>query len=498
MEVNEKTLKEEETKDSVVNAANSEKTPQAGIDYLKSKDDMALEYFSNAISLDSTDSAAFYNRAQVYLNKKLFSNALEDCDQAISLKSNYVKAHHRRAKVLMQLKEYTRAMSDLELVLQHEPGNTEANVEFLKSREEAGKTCGSRRINIIAADEAEDQKDNEEEDIATEKVSKDSESPDNSIAVFKEIADFEDFLKRLEEVKKSGNDYFRAEDFDQAITEFSKAIQCVENHYTEEQTLLEPSLLAVTVALLNNRALCFSKLDCNNEAIQDCLRVLRLDHNNTKALYRIGRCEASRNNFKEASRRMKQVIEITPDSLAAQKDYEEYTNKLAESIDAEKLPLTPRRKSRGNSGEEVKQTFVFESEKPLERRVSFRSEDFAEIAGLEKQTSKIYKDINSKFPKGKLEMHEEEEDDQGEDEIEAFTEVESGGFTLKINTEEEKTHKGHAVHISKEIISNAKEIASRLVSDFEAPKSVLMFETAAKALKNDLEKFYDYIRVRCM
>ena len=54
------------------------------------------------------------------------------------------------------------------------------------------------------------------------------------------------------------------------------------------------------------------------------------------------------------------------------------------------------------------------------------------------------------------------------------------------------------MHISKETISNAEEIACGLVSNFEAPKSVLMFETAAKALKNDLEKFYDYIRVRCM
>ena len=521
--MNEKKLKEEDTKDSVVSTVNSEKAKQAGNDYLRSKDyDMALECYSKAISLNSSNSAAYFNRALVYLKKKVFNKALEDCDQAISLKSEYVKAYHRRAKVLIQLKEYTRAISDLELVLQHEPENNEAINEIKKSREEAGKITGYRRINIIEADE-EDDEENEKEDeqeeeeqdtdipqkkaepkvyeVFDEDEEKESDFPKKTVEVFKEIVNFEDFLKGIEEVKKTGNDFFKVEDYDQAISEFSKAIQCVERHYTDEQVLLEPTLLAITIALLNNRALSFSRLDCNNEAIQDSLRVVKLDHNNAKALYRIGKCEACRNNFKEAARRMKQVIEISPDNVVARKECEEYSNKFAEIIDIEKLPLTPRRMSGVKMGEETKKEFSFENEKEklYERRVSFRAEDFDEMALLEKQTSKQYRECNSKFPKGKLEAHESDEDDEdNENLIEKFTphkaEAQTGEFTLEINPEK-KPHKVQAVHISQETISNAKEIASKLVSNFEVPKTVLMFETAAKALKQDLGQFYTYIRV---
>ena len=60
---------------------------------------------------------------------------------------------------------------------------------------------------------------------------------------------------------------------------------------------------------------------------------------------------------------------------------------------------------------------------------------------------------------------------------------------------EKKSKKNIPVQISQETINNAKEIASKLGNSLEVPTSALMFETAAKSLKNNQAQFYDYLKV---
>lgn len=499
MDDKDKLLSEKESKDIVISAAKSEKEKESGNDYLRSKDyEMALECYSRSIGLNPKNAASYFNRALVYLKQKQFNKAVDDCTSALENKKDYFKANHRRAKALIELKDFNAAISDLEIVLEKNPENNEATSELKMCREEIGKISGYRRINIIEADEEEEEEEEKEKEKNMPKVYEVfDEKPkietkiceeEKALKVIKDIGDFEDFMKNVEEKKRNGNDFFKNEDFDSAIEEFSEAIDRIENSFREQEILLESRLLIITIALLNNRALAFSKLDCNNEAIQDSLKVLKLDLANVKALFRIAKCEANRSNFKEAKKRMGQVLQIDPSHSVAKADFEEYSKKFIEIDEVKNEPLTPRRASNVSENSEA---FLDTSYKTLERRVSFKAEDIEEL-GLEKKNpsaKEYFKKLDAKYPK--REEQEEDIEEVKSNRIEKDPEE----FQLEF-LKEKKMKKSTPVAISQETINNAKEIASKLTSSFEVPKTVLMFESAAKALKNDKMQFYNYIKVK--
>ena len=531
MEENEKNLKEEDKKENIINNTKSEKEKEAGNDYLRSKDyDMALECYTRSIDYNNKNAAAYFNRALVYLKQKKHQKALEDCDQAISIKNDYIKAYHRRAQIYIELKEYDKAIPDLEKVLAKYPENNEANSELKKCRTEARKITGYRRINIVEADDddeeeeeekkEEDDEENEENEEILKKEPKVRELSDSEIAKLEDEENanqqalksiqkkenLKDFIKEIEEIKVKGNEYFKQEDYDSAITEFNRAILSIENSYSEQQLLLETTLLPLVIHLHNNRALAYSKLDCNNEAIQDSLKVLKLDGNNIKALFRMGKCQAHRNNFKEAAKSLKKILDIDPNNGVAKREYEEYIHKDEEANNIMTKCLSPKRssfidKSSIKDFENIEST----SASVLERRVSFREEDAKEQHPPKKYAKDIFKRLEAKFKKVKIESDEDGENKNSEDNPTVMNNepIEEVKRNTEKNTEEDKlemplekkSKKNIPVQISQETINNAKEIASKLGNSLEVPTSALMFETAAKSLKNNQAQFYDYLKV---
>lgn len=485
----EQLLKNEPSQESVVNETLSTKAKEAGNDYLRAKDyDQALESYTKAIDLNPKNTAAYFNRALVYLKQFKYKRAAEDCDKAILLQPEYTKAYHRRALALMELKEYDKALEDLKKVLESDPENQEANEKLKKCRDELSSITGYRRIQITEAEDEEES----EEDKAGEKVEEtgkteakvveieeceeeENKENDSELSSIIEIQKIEDVLKELEIIKTQGNGFFRNEDFDQAITLFTKAIFVIDKRYSEEFVLGTPALLTLSIALHNNRALAYSKLDLNHEAILDCKKVLKLDKNNTKALFRMGKCQANRGSYTQAIDSFKQLIQIEPSNEVAKSELKEIEAKLNEA-NANKLPLSPRYRN---------QSFELDkAEKFLERRVSFREEDI-NVAELKETIKKkeSFKKADSLFPNEKIES-----DEESKVPLEYVKETENKAKAVKESSKAE---------ISREAVKNATEKAAKLVV-LEQPKNALMVESAAKSLKANNQSFYEYITVRVM
>jgi tetratricopeptide (TPR) repeat protein len=464
LENKEKLLKAQDTQSLVLNESLSQKAKEAGNDYLRAKDyDQAFESYSKSIELNPRNSQAYFNRALVLLKQFKYKKAAEDCDKAIFINPKYFKAFHRRALALMELKEWEKAVEDWKVVLENDPENEEANEKLKKCRDELSTITGYRRIQITEVeDDDEENKENEEINLAEQNPDVQEIEKDPALQSIIALQSQEEFIKELEMIKSQGNSSFRKEDYDQAITFFTKSIFAIEKRFSEEKIVINPPILSLVIAFYNNRALAYSKLDLNLEAINDSKKVLRFDQNNSKALFRIGKCQSLRNNLQAAHESFSHLLSIEPNNELAKKELEEIKSKQL-LVTRETLVTSPRNRSSFRKCEG-------ETEKSYERRVSFREEDLSVIEHKDSLKDKDkFKKAEAAFPK---KINSDDEDESSDH-------------------EERKTKKEV---ISKETIKNAKEIASKLVV-LDAPKTALMFESAAKSLKSDPESFYEYIHV---
>ena len=78
----------------------------------------AVEYFTDAIAINSSSPDIFNNRAGLYTYLKRHTDALKDCDKAIQLNPNFVEAHLNRSQILLELKQYEEALISCDKVIQ--------------------------------------------------------------------------------------------------------------------------------------------------------------------------------------------------------------------------------------------------------------------------------------------------------------------------------------------------------------------------------------------
>ncbi|KAL7271837.1 Palmitoyl-protein thioesterase 1 [Rhizina undulata] len=107
----------------------------------------AVDYYTKAIELDSTQAPFYSNRAQAHIKMEAFGLAIADASKAIELDPSYCKAYYRRAMSNMAIMKNREALKDFKTVCQKEPSNKDAKlklqecekivrkVEFLKAIE---------------------------------------------------------------------------------------------------------------------------------------------------------------------------------------------------------------------------------------------------------------------------------------------------------------------------------------------------------------------------
>ena len=88
---------------------------EAGNKHLQAGDfDAAIESYSKAIELDSSDHVFFSNRSAAYLSKGDSTNALEDGVKCVELKPDWAKGYSRKGAALHAMKKYDEALETYE------------------------------------------------------------------------------------------------------------------------------------------------------------------------------------------------------------------------------------------------------------------------------------------------------------------------------------------------------------------------------------------------
>lgn len=83
----------------------------------------AIEYFTNAISVDPTDHVFYSNRSACYSSLKNYENALKDAEKCIELKPDWVRGYTRKALAEFYLEDYEKAIETYEAGLKLDPAN---------------------------------------------------------------------------------------------------------------------------------------------------------------------------------------------------------------------------------------------------------------------------------------------------------------------------------------------------------------------------------------
>jgi len=117
---------------------------------------------------------------------------------------------------------------------------------------------------------------------------------------YKDAVKYLRMVQKLDRTKGEGNDLFKAGKTEAAIEKYSEALQ------------IDPSNKGTNSKLLQNRAMCYSRMKKYKDAIADCEQALKLDPSYTKARKTKAKAMGEDGNWEEAVRELKDIAEANP------------------------------------------------------------------------------------------------------------------------------------------------------------------------------------------
>lgn len=100
------------------------KLKDEGNSYLKEhRYDDAINSYTKAIELDSTNAVFYSNRAQVHIKLENYGSAIADCNEALKVDPNMMKAYYRRGISLMAILNYKEAQINFKEILKKMPND---------------------------------------------------------------------------------------------------------------------------------------------------------------------------------------------------------------------------------------------------------------------------------------------------------------------------------------------------------------------------------------
>ncbi|XP_029286972.1 peptidyl-prolyl cis-trans isomerase FKBP5 isoform X2 [Cottoperca gobio] len=117
-------------------------------------------------------------------------------------------------------------------------------------------------------------------------------------------------------VKHKGNQYVEAGRYNQAIIQYQRVVSWLEMECgtgMEQHKRIKSYMLTSHL----NLALCFLRTKEFSQVVDNCNKVIELDENNEKALYRRGEARLLRNEFTMAMEDFQQVLQVNPSNRAA-------------------------------------------------------------------------------------------------------------------------------------------------------------------------------------
>ncbi|KAM9908537.1 hypothetical protein OXX79_000314 [Metschnikowia pulcherrima] len=115
----------------------------------------AVDAYTKAIELDSSNPIFYSNRAQVHIKMESYGSAINDCNLALDVDPNFVKAYYRKGVSLMALLNYKEAQTNFKQILKKVPGDkaTQENlkqcVNYLKKEAFERAIAGNEKTSVI-------------------------------------------------------------------------------------------------------------------------------------------------------------------------------------------------------------------------------------------------------------------------------------------------------------------------------------------------------------
>jgi len=172
----------------------------------------------------------------------------------------------------------------------------------------------------VADEVAGEGSENGESGVAAEVVQDQGLGKDGSEGKEKKSPIFETRLERALDYKEKGNGHFKNEKWEEALNMYEMGLY--HSEFDEMQYNFElmddhrAQVNSTRIPLLLNAAACLLKLKRPKEAIEKCNEVLKVDSENTKALFRRGQGYQLQNNFEKARDDLVKAAKAAPQDRA--------------------------------------------------------------------------------------------------------------------------------------------------------------------------------------
>lgn len=320
----------------------------------------AIEAYTKAINLNSSDASFYANRAACYLGLKKYAKCIEDCDSTLNIDPNFTKAWLRKGRssfCLGKLEEarryiekaieldpkdktfkdelnevvhvermmnsakqdianekYTGALMEIKQILKICPDLIEAKIKYIELLIKMGNVEQAIQLSGEYFHDLTGNPDylyirglalcyNGQVDLAKktwmEAMRLDPDNTTCRLALKR--------MNRQEESKEKGNTAFKAKDYEAAVTHYTEGI---EN---------DPFNKNIVGTLYANRAAANLKLKRHKEAISDCDKAIEINDGYAKAYLRRGEIRMEIGEYEEASRDFNKAHQLDPSLGARQR-----------------------------------------------------------------------------------------------------------------------------------------------------------------------------------
>lgn len=343
----------------------AEACKEAGNKYYKAKQyDQAIEEYTKAIDADPKSATYLSNRAAAFMAANQYGMALDDCKQAEDLEPDNVKILQRLAKIYTSLGRPQEALLALDRIQPPVSAKDRqpavSMLSHVQQAEESLQSGTSGSLAIHALDMAErglgytvqvprkwkllrgeaylkmgsENNLGEAQNVAMSLLRANGADPDalvlrgralyaqgeneKAIQHFRQAIqcdpDYKDAIKylrlvrELDKMKEEGNAHFKAGRYQQAVDIYTSALE------------VDPLNKGTNSKILNNRAMCYTKLNDFSAAIQDADKAIQLDPAYTKAKKTRAKALGESGDWEEAVRAYKSIEEQSPNDPTIAKD----------------------------------------------------------------------------------------------------------------------------------------------------------------------------------
>jgi serine/threonine-protein phosphatase 5 len=115
---------------------------------LESKYDEAIDLYTKAVELDSSNAVFVANRAQAYIKNEAYGFAIADASEAIRLNPSYTKAYYRRAVANAAIFKYKEALGDFKTVVEQAPADKAAKSRCIECQKLVRRQAFEKAIEV--------------------------------------------------------------------------------------------------------------------------------------------------------------------------------------------------------------------------------------------------------------------------------------------------------------------------------------------------------------